>query len=131
VEGTCPKCGYEDARGDQCDKCGNLLDPFELINPRCKVDGSSPVPRETAHIFLLLNKLQPSVEEWFKKSSSEGKWASNGIAITKSWIDRGLEGRSITRDLKWGVSVPLPGYEKKVIYVWFGKSAQTSYCSVS
>ncbi|KAM7187980.1 tRNA synthetases class I (M) domain containing protein [Rhypophila sp. PSN 637] len=121
VEGTCPKpgCGYEDARGDQCDKCGNLLDPFELINPKCKVDGASPVPRETAHIFLRLDKLQSDVQKWFEKSSKEGHWSSNGIAITKSWIDRGLEGRSITRDMKWGVPVPLPGYEKKVIYVWF------------
>ncbi|KAM7207577.1 tRNA synthetases class I (M) domain containing protein [Naviculisporaceae sp. PSN 640] len=121
VEGTCPKpgCGYEDARGDQCDKCGNLLDPFELINPKCKVDGASPVPRETAHIFLRLDKLQSDVQKWFEKSSKEGQWSSNGIAITKSWIDRGLEGRSITRDMKWGVPVPLPGYEKKVIYVWF------------
>ncbi|KAH6655474.1 methionyl-tRNA synthetase [Truncatella angustata] len=119
VEGTCPKCQYEDARGDQCDKCGNLLDPLELINPKCKVDGSAPVPKETTHIFLLLDKLSPKVEEWFEKSSQEGQWASNGIAITKSWLNRGLEGRSITRDLKWGVPVPLPGYEKKVIYVWF------------
>ncbi|KAH8671099.1 tRNA synthetases class I (M)-domain-containing protein [Xylariales sp. PMI_506] len=119
VEGTCPKCQYEDARGDQCDKCGNLLDPLELINPKCKVDGSTPIPRDTTHIFMLLDKLSPAITEWMEKSSTEGKWSSNGISITKAWLKRGLEGRSITRDLKWGVPVPLKGYENKVIYVWF------------
>ncbi|CAK7245074.1 MAG: methionine--tRNA ligase mes1 [Sporothrix thermara] len=121
VEGTCPRCGYDDARGDQCDQCGNLLDPFELINPRCKVCkvNQPPVPRDTKHIFLALDRLQPKINEWFAKASAEGKWSPNSIAITKSWLDKGLEGRSITRDLKWGVPVPLPGYEGKVIYVWF------------
>lgn len=119
VEGTCPKCQYEDARGDQCDKCGGLLDPFELVNPRCKLDGASPIPKETTHIFFLLNKLQGKIEEWFEKSHKEGLWPHNGVGITRSWLDKGLEGRSITRDLKWGVPVPLEGFEKKVIYVWF------------
>ncbi|KAG5956036.1 putative methionine--tRNA ligase, cytoplasmic protein rar1 [Claviceps arundinis] len=119
VEGTCPKCGYDDARGDQCDKCGGLLDPFELIKPRCKVDGAQPVPRDTKHIFLKLNELQPSIEEWFEDAHKKYGWPANGTAITKSWLTKGLEGRSITRDLKWGVPIPLPGYEKKVIYVWF------------
>ncbi|TAQ91439.1 hypothetical protein B7494_g193 [Chlorociboria aeruginascens] len=119
VEGTCPKCQYDDARGDQCDKCGSLLDPFELINSRCKLDGAEPVPRETTHIFLRLDKIQPEIEEWFTKSSKEGAWPQNGVSITRSWLDKGLEGRSITRDLKWGTPIPLPGYEKKVLYVWF------------
>ncbi|KAH8596521.1 tRNA synthetases class I (M)-domain-containing protein [Bisporella sp. PMI_857] len=119
VEGTCPKCNYDDARGDQCDKCGNLLDPFELINPHCKIDGSTPVPRDTTHIFLRLDKVQPEIEKWFSKSSVEGAWPQNGVSITKSWLDKGLEGRSITRDLKWGTPIPLSGYEKKVLYVWF------------
>jgi methionyl-tRNA synthetase len=101
------------------DKCGGLLDPFELINPKCKLDGQTPVPRETKHIFLQLDKLSGEIEEWFLKSSKEGGWNANSVAITKSWLDRGLEGRSITRDMKWGVPVPLPGFEKKVIYVWF------------
>ncbi|KAI0134715.1 methionyl-tRNA synthetase [Xylariales sp. AK1849] len=117
VEGTCPKCQYYDARGDQCDQCGNLLDPLELINPKCKVDGSTPIPKDTTHIFLLLDKLAPAVKEWVE-TSSKG-WSANGLAITRAWLSRGLEGRSITRDLKWGVAVPLEGYEKKVIYVWF------------
>ncbi|KOS22781.1 Methionine--tRNA ligase [Escovopsis weberi] len=119
VEGTCPKCQYEDARGDQCDKCGNLLDPLELINPRCKVDGATPVPRDTTHIYLRLDKLQPDLEKWFEEAHKKYDWPANGAAITQSWLTKGLEPRSITRDLKWGVPVPLPGYEKKVIYVWF------------
>ncbi|CZT01714.1 probable MES1 Methionyl-tRNA synthetase [Rhynchosporium agropyri] len=119
VEGTCPKCQYDDARGDQCDKCGSLLDALELINPRCKVDGTTPVPKDTTHIFMRLDKVQEDVDKFVARSSVEGGWSSNGIAITKSWLDKGLEGRSITRDLKWGTPVPLPGYEDKVLYVWF------------
>ncbi|KAH9892399.1 tRNA synthetases class I (M)-domain-containing protein [Xylariomycetidae sp. FL2044] len=119
VEGTCPKCQYDDARGDQCDKCGSLLDPFELLKPRCKLDGATPVARDTAHIFLLLDKLQPEIQKWAEKSSTEGKWSQNGVSITNAWLTRGLEGRSITRDLKWGVPVPLDGLRDKVFYVWF------------
>ncbi|KAH7356624.1 tRNA synthetases class I (M)-domain-containing protein [Rhexocercosporidium sp. MPI-PUGE-AT-0058] len=119
VEGTCPKCQYDDARGDQCDKCGSLLDALELINPRCKVDGTTPVPKDTTHIFMRLDKVQEDVAKFFAQSSVEGGWSANGISITKSWLDKGLEGRSITRDLNWGTPVPLPGYEKKVLYVWF------------
>lgn len=119
VEGECPLCGYSDARGDQCDKCGHLLDALDLKNPRCKLDGAAPIPRETKHIFILLDKLQPEVEEWSKKSISEGAWTSNGAAITETWLKEGLKPRGITRDFKWGVTVPLVGYEKKVLYVWF------------
>jgi methionyl-tRNA synthetase len=107
VEGTCPLCAYEDARGDQCDKCGHLLDPLELKNPRCKLDGATPVPRETKHVYLCLDKLQPLEEEWFKKASKEGNWSSNGVQITSSWLKEGLRPRGITRDLKWGTAVPL------------------------
>jgi methionyl-tRNA synthetase len=119
VEGTCPLCGYEDARGDQCDKCGHLLDPLELIKPRCKLDGATPVPRETKHVFLLLDKLQPAIEQWAEVSMKKGGWSANGASITQKWLKEGLHPRGITRDLKWGVPVPLPGYEKKVLYVWF------------
>ena len=119
VEGTCPKCQYDDARGDQCDKCGSLLDALELINPRCKVDGTTPVPKDTTHIFMRLDKIQEDIAKFFAQSSVKGGWSPNGISITKSWLDKGLEGRSITRDLSWGTPVPLPGYEKKVLYVWF------------
>jgi methionyl-tRNA synthetase len=129
VEGTCPLCQYDDARGDQCDKCGHLLDPLELINPRCKLDGATPVPKETKHVYLLLDKLQPLEEEWFAKSSKEGNWSSNGIQITSSWLKEGLKPRGITRDLKWGTSVPLEGYENKVMYVWF--DACIGYVSIT
>ncbi|KAK5720843.1 hypothetical protein LTR15_006805 [Elasticomyces elasticus] len=120
VEGECPLCGYNDARGDQCDKCGNLLDPFELIKPRCKLhQTTTPVPRETRHIFLLLDKLQEQEEAWVKKAQTEGQWSQNSINITNEWLHKGLLPRGITRDLKWGTAVPLKGYENKVLYVWF------------
>ncbi|KAF9738694.1 putative methionine--tRNA ligase, cytoplasmic protein rar1 [Paraphaeosphaeria minitans] len=129
VEGTCPLCKYDDARGDQCDKCGHLLDPLELINPRCKLDGATPVPKETKHVYLLLDKLQPLEEEWFAKASKEGNWSSNGVQITSSWLKEGLRPRGITRDLKWGTAVPLEGYENKVMYVWF--DACIGYVSIT
>ncbi|KAL4896368.1 tRNA synthetases class I (M)-domain-containing protein [Aspergillus ambiguus] len=119
VEGECPKCHYDDARGDQCDKCGHLLDPFDLINPRCKLDGATPVARETKHIHLLLDKLQPAIEKWVHASIEKGDWPKNSRVITESWLKEGLKDRGITRDLKWGVPVPLPGFENKVLYVWF------------
>ncbi|TKA50472.1 putative methionine--tRNA ligase, cytoplasmic [Cryomyces minteri] len=129
VEGECPLCGYVDARGDQCDKCGHLLDPLDLINPRCKLDGATPVRRETKHVFILLDKLQSAVQEWNHKSSTDGAWSSNGINITESWLKEGLKPRGITRDLKWGTKVPLPGYEEKVLYVWF--DACIGYVSIT
>ncbi|ODH35620.1 methionine-tRNA ligase [Paracoccidioides brasiliensis] len=119
VEGECPRCGYDDARGDQCDKCGHLLDPFDLKNPRCKLDGATPVRRPTKHIHLLLDKLQPEIEEWVHPAIEKGNWPKNSRVITESWLKEGLKDRGITRDLKWGVPVPLDGYEKKVLYVWF------------
>lgn len=119
VEGECPRCHYDDARGDQCDKCGHLLDPFDLIKPRCKLDGATPVLRETKHIHLLLDKLQPEVEKWADVAIEKGEWPKNSRVITESWLKEGLKDRGITRDLKWGVPVPLEGYESKVLYVWF------------
>ncbi len=119
VEGECPICHYGDARGDQCDSCGQLLDPLNLINPKCKVDGATPIVRETTHIHLKLEELQPRIEEWTKKSIEQGAWSKNARIITESWLKTGLKDRGITRDLKWGVPVPLPGFENKVLYVWF------------
>ncbi|PLB34593.1 methionine--tRNA ligase MES1 [Aspergillus candidus] len=119
VEGECPRCHYDDARGDQCDKCGHLLDPFDLIKPRCKLDGATPVRRETKHIHLLLDKLQPEIDKFFRESSEKGNWPKNSRVITESWLKEGLKDRGITRDLKWGVPVPLPDFENKVLYVWF------------
>ncbi|CAL5870019.1 uncharacterized protein PFLUO_LOCUS4252 [Penicillium psychrofluorescens] len=120
VEGECPRCHYDDARGDQCDKCGNLIDPFDLIKPRCKLDGAAPVRRETKHVYLLLDKLQPEIEKWVHSAIEKGAWPKNSRVITESWLKEGLKPRGITRDLKWGVPVPLKGYETgKTIYVWF------------
>ncbi|KAF3934695.1 hypothetical protein ABW20_dc0105381 [Dactylellina cionopaga] len=132
VEGTCPKCQYDDARGDQCDKCGTLLDPMELINPRCKLDNQPPVVRPTKHVYLKLDELQPQEEAWFNKSITEGAWSKNGKTITESWLKEGLLKRAITRDLSWGTPVPAaayPGYEKKVLYVWF--DACIGYVSIT
>lgn len=129
VEGTCPKCGYEDARGDQCDACGQLLDPLELIDPRCKLDNHSPVKRDSKHIFLELDKLQLELEQWVKKSFDAGQWSRNGLSITENWLKQGLKKRCITRDLTWGTPVPLKGYEKKVLYVWF--DACIGYLSIT
>ena len=129
VEGECPKCSYEDARGDQCDKCGNLLDPFELINPRCKLDNATPIPKDSKHIFLSLDKLEPELKEWVEKSSNEGKWSKNAKTITNSWLREGLKPRCITRDLVWGTPVPLDDFKDKVLYVWF--DATIGYVSIT
>lgn len=129
VEGTCPTCQYEDARGDQCDKCGRLLDPTELINPRCKLDQATPVVKESTHIFLKLNELEEPLKQWVLEASEKGKWSKNSKTITNSWIKKGLEPRCITRDLVWGTPVPLPGYENKVLYVWF--DATIGYVSIT
>ena len=129
VEGECPLCGYGDARGDQCDKCGHLLDPLDLKNPRCKLDGATPIARETTHVFILLDRLQEKVAAWSKESDSRGAWSENGSNITNAWLREGLKPRGITRDLKWGTAVPLEGYENKVLYVWF--DACIGYLSIT
>lgn len=127
VEGECPKCHYNDARGDQCDACGELLDPVELINPHCKLDSGKPEKRKTTHMYLSLNKLQPELEKWV--STVEDQWSRNARHITHHWLKGGLEPRAITRDLKWGVPVPLKGFEGKVMYVWF--DAVLGYASIT
>nr|POE71373.1 methionine--trna ligase, cytoplasmic [Quercus suber] len=129
VEGECPSCGYPDARGDQCDLCGRLLDSLDLKNPRCKVDGATPVNRDTKHTFLELDKLQPAVDKFYREATQDGRWSSNSKAITAAWLKDGLLPRSITRDMKWGTPVPLPGYEEKVIYSWF--DACIGYVSIT
>ncbi|EZF78985.1 methionine-tRNA ligase [Trichophyton soudanense CBS 452.61] len=129
VEGECPGCGYTDARGDQCDLCGQLLESLQLRNPRCKIDGSTPVTRDTKHIFLELDKLQAKVENFFRDSTTNGSWSNNGAIITASWLKEGLKPRSITRDISWGTRVPLSGYEDKVIYSWF--DACIGYVSIT
>ncbi|KAH8340219.1 hypothetical protein KR067_013693 [Drosophila pandora] len=119
VEGTCPHpgCGYEDARGDQCDKCGKLVNATELIRPRCKVCNSAPVLRSSDQLFIDLPKAEPQLKDWVDKS--EGGWTNNAKVITRAWLKEGLKPRCITRDLKWGIPVPHKGFEKKVFYVWF------------
>ena len=127
VEGTCPFCGYPDARGDQCDKCGKLINATELINPRCKRTGLTPEVRTSRHIFIDLPKLEDGLNEWLEKSSEQ--WTNNARVIAKSWTKGGLQQRCITRDLKWGTPVPLAGYESKVFYVWF--DAPIGYISIT
>ena len=129
VRGTCPKCGYEDARGDQCEKCGSLLDPVELVSPRCSTCSSTPEIRDTKHLYIDLPKISGSLDEWMKKTSKEGRWSDNAINMTKAWIRDGLNERAITRDLKWGIPVPREGYENKVFYVWF--NAPIGYISIT
>ncbi|MCD6488573.1 MAG: methionine--tRNA ligase [Desulfurococcales archaeon] len=116
IEGTCPYCGYTQARGDQCDNCGRLLHPAELINPRCVLCGSKPVFKETIHWFLDLPKLQDKILEWVKSNEILPDNVKN---FTLSWIGEGLKPRSVTRDNKWGIPAPFPGAEDKTIYVWF------------
>ncbi|RZF48248.1 hypothetical protein LSTR_LSTR006215 [Laodelphax striatellus] len=127
VEGTCPKCSYEDARGDQCDGCGNLINAVELIKPRCKLCQTRPVVRLSDQLFLELPKVEKRVAEWLE-SASDG-WSNNAKVISKAWLKDGLKPRCITRDLKWGIPVPLPGFEKKVFYVWF--DAPIGYMSIT
>ncbi|XP_027055793.1 methionine--tRNA ligase, cytoplasmic-like isoform X1 [Pocillopora damicornis] len=129
VEGTCPFCNFEDARGDQCDSCGKLINAIELKKPRCKVCGGTPKVRSSKHLFLNLTKLESSLKSWVDKSSTEGTWTSNARHITRGWIQEGLRPRCITRDLKWGTPVPLEGYTDKVFYVWF--DAPIGYLSIT
>ncbi len=129
VEGTCPHCGSTGARGDQCDSCQTLLDPIELLDSRCGVCGTHPTVKKTRHLYLDLPKALPLLEAWMEGVSVEGFWANNAIQVTKSWIRDGLKERAITRDLKWGIPVPKPGYENKVFYVWF--DAPIGYVSIT
>jgi methionyl-tRNA synthetase len=127
VEGTCPVCGYEDARGDQCDKCGKLLDPKDLLNPRSKLDGSTPVIRQTEHFFLDLPKLaEVGLIAWLDQGKEH--WRPNVINFTRNYAAE-LQGRPITRDLDWGIPVPVEGWEGKCLYVWF--EAVIGYFSAS
>jgi len=129
VHGTCPHCSYPDARGDQCEDCGKLLDPTDLLEPRCGTCGSTPRVQETHHLYIDLPKVLPKLQEWMKEASKEGFWANNAIKMTESWIRDGLKERCITRDLKWGIPVPKDGYRDKVFYVWF--DAPIGYISIT
>ncbi len=117
VEGTCPICKFPRARGDQCDNCTNLMDPFQLVDPKCRIHGTTPVPRETKHFFFRLTAFEEPLAKWI--GEDKGHWRHHVLTFTRSWLEEGLKDRPITRDLDWGVEVPVPGYETKRIYVWF------------
>jgi methionyl-tRNA synthetase len=117
VEGTCPICGYQEARGDQCDNCGNLLDALELIEPRSKTDGSRPIVRETEHFFIDLPAFSERLLEYLNHRGAN--WRPNVINFARNFIEGGLKGRPVTRDVEWGIPVPLPGWDDKRLYVWF------------
>lgn len=117
IMGECPHCHFEGAYGDQCEHCGTALSPTELINPHSTVSGSTPVLRKTKHWYLPLDKYQPWLEKWILKDHKE--WRSNVYGQCKSWLDTGLQPRAVSRDLDWGIPVPVEGAEGKVLYVWF------------
>ncbi|MGI5837135.1 MAG: methionine--tRNA ligase [Chloroflexota bacterium] len=126
VEGVCPYCQYAEARGDQCDNCGKPLDPTDLISPRCKFDQTPPEFRTTEHFFLKLSALNEQLLEWVRPKTY---WRPNVYNFTMNMLQEGLKDRPITRDIEWGVPIPLEGYENKRIYVWF--DAVTGYLSAS
>ncbi|MDX2303833.1 MAG: methionine--tRNA ligase [Microscillaceae bacterium] len=117
IQGTCPNCGNPDAYGDQCERCGTSLSPDELINPRSRLSNTALIKKPTKHWYLPLDKYQSELESWIK--SHENDWKPNVFGQCMSWINQGLHARSMTRDLNWGIPVPLPDAEGKVLYVWF------------
>ncbi|TRY62688.1 hypothetical protein TCAL_12964 [Tigriopus californicus] len=127
VEGVCPMCGFDDARGDQCDACGKLINAPDLIKPRCKICSTAPKIKQSRHIFLDLPKIEPELDKWLTEASKS--WTNNARVIARSWLKGGLQPRCITRDLKWGTPVPMKGYEDKVFYVWY--DAPIGYISIT
>jgi len=116
IEGCCPHCGYDECRGDQCDECGKILDPEELINVKCKICGNTPKIKTSKHLFLALSKFEDELLEWLK---DKNHWKKNVLKFTRNWLKNGLHDRAITRDMSWGIDVPLEDFETKKIYVWF------------
>jgi methionyl-tRNA synthetase len=127
IEGECPHCGYENARGDQCENCGKVYDSKDLINARCAICGESPIIKKTQHLFLDLPQFEDRLLNFIEERKS--LWSTNAVNFSVAWIKEGLEPRCITRDLEWGVHVPLPGWEHKVFYVWF--DACIGYISIT
>ncbi len=127
IEGTCPYCDSEEARGDQCESCGKLLDALELKNPRSKMDGSTPVLRDTEHFFLDLAKLEPDILAYLEDDKDD--WRPSVLKFSLNYVKGGLRGRPITRDIAWGIPVPLEDYADKCLYVWF--EAVVGYLSAS
>ncbi len=126
VEGICPYCGFEGTRGDQCDKCGKPLNPAELIEPRCRLCGSSPQTKDSEHFFLRLSAFRDKLLAWVREQKH---WRQNVLHFTIRYLEDGLKDRAITRDIEWGVAIPYGGFEKKRIYVWF--EAVIGYLSAS
>jgi len=126
VMGTCPECGQEDIKGDQCDECGTLLDPEALLDPKCMHCGETPNLKESEHFFLRLSHFQKPLEGYIE---DKDYWKNHVLNFTKGWLKEGLEDRPISRDMEWGISVPIEGYEQKKIYVWF--EAVIGYLSTS
>ncbi|MBI4302680.1 MAG: methionine--tRNA ligase, partial [Chloroflexi bacterium] len=116
VEGTCPYCNYPDARGDQCDECGKPLSAVDLITPRCKLCGATPQIKPTEHFFLRLSAFASQLKAWVKEQTH---WRPNVLNFTLGLLNEGLKDRPITRDIEWGITVPVPGFDRKRIYVWF------------
>lgn len=129
VEGTCPKCGYEEARSDECEKCGALYDPSELINPVSKISGSQPELKETSHWYFPLDKYEERLKKYVSDSNEKFNWKDNVLQYCKGWFHDGLKERAVTRDIDWGVEVPLDDAAGKVLYVWF--EAVLGYISAS
>ncbi|GAB1609435.1 methionine--tRNA ligase, cytoplasmic-like [Argonauta hians] len=129
VEGICPLCGFEDARGDQCDKCGKLINAVDLVKPRCKTCSNTPIVKSSQHLFLDLPTLEPELKKHLDTVFPKGIWTNNAKVITNSWLRDGLKPRCISRDLKWGTPVPLEGFTDKVFYVWF--DAPIGYISIT
>jgi methionyl-tRNA synthetase len=119
VEGTCPSCKFTQARGDQCENCGTWLNQVDLIEPKCKICGNSPIVRSTTHWYFPLGSYQTRLQEYISERSKRDGWKDNVLRYCDSWFKEGLQDRAVTRDLSWGVPVPVPGYESKVLYVWF------------
>lgn len=119
VEGTCPKCGYEEARSDECEKCSSQFDPTELISPKSKITGNTPILKETTHWYFPLGKYQDFLEKYIDEMNEKYGWKENVLQQCKGWFNDKLKDRAVTRDLDWGVKVPLENSEGKVIYVWF------------
>ena len=128
IVGECPNCG-KDAKGDQCESCGKLLEPTELKNATCSSCHTHPILKKTTHLYIDLPAILPKYNEWLEETLKTSSWSNNAIQVTKGWIKEGLQERAITRDLKWGIPVPLAGYENKVFYVWF--DAPIGYISLT
>lgn len=126
IEGTCPVCGYEEARGDQCENCGSSLSPLQLINPKSKISGDTPVIKDSKQLYFPLSKYQDDLNQWL---SAKKNWKPNVINYCKGWFKTGLQDRAVTRDLDWGIKVPIDKYKDKVIYVWI--EAPVGYISAT